>query len=158
MSVIMTGESGSVSVVLTGESGSVSVILTGESGSVSVIVTGENGSVSVILTGETGSVSVDSLQSQVSLSKLSSGATYEVSVMSTMGKRESDPLIAIMTTGDHHTYLDLLCCSNSPLQYIIMHSALDVECRTIQSAFALFLPTVSVVLPCNMTTMKCFKT
>ncbi|XP_036821621.1 tenascin isoform X1 [Oncorhynchus mykiss] len=61
-------------------------------------VTGENGSVSVILTGETGSVSVDSLQSQVSLSKLSSGATYEVSVMSTMGKRESDPLIAIMTT------------------------------------------------------------
>ncbi|XP_071000223.1 tenascin-like isoform X2 [Oncorhynchus clarkii lewisi] len=50
------------------------------------------------VTGETGSVSVDSLQSQVSLSKLSSGATYEVSVMSTMGKRESDPLIAIMTT------------------------------------------------------------
>ncbi|XP_042174731.1 tenascin [Oncorhynchus tshawytscha] len=50
------------------------------------------------VTGESGSVSVDSLQSQVSLSKLSSGATYEVSVMSTMGKRESDPLIAIMTT------------------------------------------------------------
>ncbi|CAB1334785.1 unnamed protein product [Coregonus sp. 'balchen'] len=50
------------------------------------------------VTGESGSVSVDSLQSQVSLSKLSSGATYEVSVMSTMGKRESDPLTAIITT------------------------------------------------------------
>ncbi|XP_045082532.1 tenascin-like [Coregonus clupeaformis] len=50
------------------------------------------------VTGESGSVSVDSLQSHVSLSKLSSGATYEVSVMSTMGKRESDPLTAIITT------------------------------------------------------------
>ncbi|KAL0985510.1 hypothetical protein UPYG_G00157840 [Umbra pygmaea] len=50
------------------------------------------------VTGDSHSVSLGSLQSHVTLSKLLSGATYEVSVMSTIGKKESDPLTAVITT------------------------------------------------------------
>lgn len=50
------------------------------------------------VTGESSSVSVDSKQSQVVLSKLSAGSSYVVTVSSTLGRSESDPLTAVMTT------------------------------------------------------------
>ncbi|XP_019896374.2 tenascin isoform X2 [Esox lucius] len=49
-------------------------------------------------TGERHSVSVVPQQSHVSLSKLSSGAIYEVRVLTTMGRRESDSLTGSITT------------------------------------------------------------
>ncbi|KAJ8004753.1 hypothetical protein DPEC_G00139560 [Dallia pectoralis] len=51
-----------------------------------------------LLKGEKQSVSVDQQQSQVTLTKLWSGALYEVSVTTTIGRRQSDPLTGSITT------------------------------------------------------------
>ncbi|XP_034030929.1 uncharacterized protein tnxba [Thalassophryne amazonica] len=49
-------------------------------------------------TGETGSVTVDSEQSYVVLSKLSSGSSYIISVVTTHGRSQSDVLTSTITT------------------------------------------------------------
>ncbi|XP_056618170.1 tenascin [Triplophysa dalaica] len=51
-----------------------------------------------IVTGESGSMSVDSQLSHVLLSKLTAGATYDITVRSLLETLESEPIIASVTT------------------------------------------------------------
>lgn len=48
--------------------------------------------------GEPVSVSLDSVDSSVGLSQLSPGSTYEVSIVSTLGTEESDPVNHLVKT------------------------------------------------------------
>lgn len=58
--------------------------------------------------GEPVSVSVDSEDSSLNLSQLSPGSSYEVTVLSTLGLDESDPIKDLVMTREFNSKMDVL--------------------------------------------------